>query len=79
MVTEIQPEKRREICAQIDSIEMSLFEGMESEFLQETYYVQRQIWIYGGLYKYSKDWHVSNSRHKDCTYCRYKLPGIFHF
>ena len=54
MVTEIQPEKRREICAQIDSIEMSLFEGLESEFLQEKYYKDK--FGYGELYKYSKDY-----------------------
>ena len=44
---EIQPEKRREICAQIDSIEMSLFEGMESEFLQEKYYKDKFGYMVG--------------------------------
>ena len=33
---EIQPEKKREIC--VHFIEMSLFEGLESKFLQEKYY-----------------------------------------
>ena len=47
MVTEIQPEKRREICAQIDSIEMSLFEGIESEFLQEKYYKDKFGYMVG--------------------------------
>ena len=52
---EIQPGKRREICAQIDSIEMRLFEGLESKVLQEKYYTDKFGYTYGGLYKYSKD------------------------
>ena len=52
---EIQPGKRREICAQINSIEMSLFEGLESKVLQEKYYTDKFGYTYGGLYKYSNN------------------------
>ena len=50
---EIQPEKKREIC--VHFIEMSLFEGLESKFLQEKYYKDKFGHTYGGLYKCSKD------------------------
>ena len=44
---EIEPEKKREICAHIDSIEMGLFEGLETEFLQEKYYKDKFGYMVG--------------------------------
>ena len=35
---EMQPEKKKEICTQINAIEMTLFEGLDSEHKQEKYY-----------------------------------------
>ena len=44
---EMQPEKKREICAQIDSIEMTLFEGLDSEHMQEKYYKEKFGYLVG--------------------------------
>ena len=35
---EMPPEKKKEICTQINDVEMTLFEGLDSEHKQENYY-----------------------------------------
>ena len=44
---ERQPEKKREICTHIDSIEMTLFEGLDSEHMQEKYYKEKFGYLVG--------------------------------
>ena len=50
-----QEREGRSVHKYILSIETSLFEGLESKFLQEKYYKDKFGYTYGGLYKCSKD------------------------
>lgn len=60
---EIQPEKKREICAHIDSIEMGLFEGLESEYLQEKYYKDKLGYMVGCIQikRHARNWIADTS------------------
>lgn len=67
---EIQPEKKREICAHIDSVVMGLFEGLESEYLQEKYYKDKFGYMVGCI---QIKRHASNWIADKCTCFRYQV------